>query len=169
MENRSLGLIETWGLVPAIEAADVGAKAANVILLGYQVVPVGRIVVTFVGDVAAVRAAVSAGATAASKLGQVLAVHVIPRPDAQIRFGPPPPPPAPEGKPEGEELGPPVPLEEPKPDTEPTEPLPIHEEAEGEEPAEPSSVPEEEMSEKTPKSSSRRRKAGQRGRQEPTT
>lgn len=100
MEKRSLGLIETWGFVPAIEAADVGAKAANVVLLGYEVVPVGRVVVTFMGDVAAVKAAVQSGAAAAEKVGQVLATHVIPRPDRQIRVEPPSEPLLPKKKPD---------------------------------------------------------------------
>lgn len=164
MEKLSLGLIETWGLVPAIEAADVGAKAANVILLGYQVVPVGRIVVTFVGDVAAVTAAVSAGAAAARKLGQVLAVHVIPRPDAQIRVSPP----TPEEKVEGEEPEPSKPAEEPELEEESTEPQPSLEEKEDEEQPEPPLAPEDEMTEKAPKSSSRSKKTGQRKRPEPT-
>lgn len=147
MEKRSLGLIETWGFVPAIEAADAGAKAANVILLGYQVVPVGRIVVTFVGDVAAVTAAVSSGTAAARQVGQVLAVHVIPRPDQQIRFAPPSPPPTPE----------PPPVEEPKPATEP-DLLSGPEEEEATEESESSELPEQEMAEKEPKSSRRRKK-----------
>ncbi len=89
MEKRSLGLIETWGFVPAIEAADAGTKAANVRLLGYEVVPVGRVMVAFEGDVAAVKAAVQSGSAAAERVGQVLAIHVIPRPDRQIRVAPP--------------------------------------------------------------------------------
>jgi hypothetical protein len=88
MEKRSLGFIETWGFVPAIEAADAGTKAANVRLLGYQVVPVGRVMVAFAGEVAAVQAAVKSGAAAAAKVGEVLAVHVIPRPDRQVRVEP---------------------------------------------------------------------------------
>jgi ethanolamine utilization protein EutM len=168
MESRSLGLIETWGLVPAIEAADVGAKAANVTLLGYQVVPVGRIVVTFVGDVAAVTAAVSAGAAAAQKLGQVLAVHVIPRPDAQIHVGPPTtPPPTPEEKAEGEEPEPSTPVEEPAFEEGPSEAMPSVGNKAVEEPPEPSPVPEEKMTKKASKSPSRPRKAAQRRRRSP--
>lgn len=121
MEKRSLGLIETWGFVPAVEAGDVGAKAADVVLLGYEVVPVGRVVVTFVGDVAAIKAAVQAGEAAAAKVGEVLATHVIPRPDRQIRVEPPseplftdkksdrqtpPEPEAPPSEKKAEELGP---------------------------------------------------------------
>lgn len=169
MEKLSLGLIETWGLVPAIEAADVGAKAANVVLLGYQVVPVGRIVVTFVGDVAAVTAAVSAGAAAARKVGQVLAVHVIPRPDAQIGVGPPTsPPPGTEEKAEEEEPEPSSLVEESVLQEESAEPQPSLEEKEEEEPAESSTAPEDETTEKAPKSPSRPRRGGQRKRPEPT-
>jgi len=157
MEKRSLGLIETWGFVPAIEAADVGAKAANVILLGYQVVPVGRIVVTFVGDVAAVTAAVSSGAAAARQLGQVLAVHVIPRPDQKIRFASPSPPSTPEGKRTGPEPGLPPPIEGPKPAMEP-ESVSAPEEKEVTAASEPSELPEDKVAEKGPKSSHRRKK-----------
>lgn len=88
MEKRSLGFVETWGFVPAVEAADAGTKAANVKMLGYQVVPVGRVMVAFAGEVAAVKAAVQSGAAAAARVGQVLAVHVIPRPDSQVRVEP---------------------------------------------------------------------------------
>lgn len=105
MEKESLGLIETWGYVPAIEGADAGCKAANVTLLGYEVTLVGLVTVKFIGDVAAVKAAVTAGAAAAGKVGKVISVHVIPRPDRQLRItpgGPPtpgkqpePPPPTP--------------------------------------------------------------------------
>ena len=127
MEKGSLGLIETWGYVPAIEAADAGSKAANVTLLGYEEVRAGLVTVKFVGDVAAVRAAVTAGAAAAGKVGKVVSVHVIPRPDRQLRItpgGPPtpgdeqpePPPPSPPGE-EGAEPAPEVsaPLEEEQP------------------------------------------------------
>ena len=87
MEKRSLGFIETWGFVPAIEAADAGTKAANVRLLGYEVVPVGRVMVAFAGEVAAVKAAVQSGAAAAARVGEVLAVHVIPRPHEGVVAG----------------------------------------------------------------------------------
>jgi microcompartment protein CcmL/EutN len=106
MEKRSLGLIETWGYVPAIEAADAGTKAADVVLLGYEEVRAGLITVKFVGDVAAIQAAVAAGAAAGQKVGKVVAVHVIPRPDRQLRISPvssPPPTPA-----EEEEAPPPA-------------------------------------------------------------
>jgi microcompartment protein CcmL/EutN len=85
MEKESLGLIETLGLVAAIEAADAGAKAANVKLRGYEQARAGLITVIFAGDVAAVRAAVSAGAAAAKRVGKVVSVHVIARPDRQLQ------------------------------------------------------------------------------------
>jgi microcompartment protein CcmL/EutN len=84
MEKESLGLIETLGLVSAIEAADAGSKAANVSFRGYERGRAGLITVVFVGDVAAVRAAVSAGAAAARQVGTVVSVHVIARPDSQL-------------------------------------------------------------------------------------
>ena len=89
MKKQSLGLIETWGYVPAIEAADAGTKAADVTLLGYERARAGLITVKFIGDVAAVKAAVTAGSAAAEKVGKVVAVHVIPRPDRQLRISPP--------------------------------------------------------------------------------
>jgi microcompartment protein CcmL/EutN len=94
MKKKSLGLIETWGFIPAIEAADAGTKAADVILIGYEITKVALVTVKFRGDVAAVKAAVSAGAAAARKVGKVVAVHVIPRPDPQVTIEPsgrPPP------------------------------------------------------------------------------
>jgi ethanolamine utilization protein EutM len=78
-------LIETLGFVAAIEAADAGAKAANVALRGYEQARAGLITVVFAGDVAAVRAAVSAGAAAAKRVGKVVSVHVIARPDHQLK------------------------------------------------------------------------------------
>lgn len=98
MEKRSLGLIETWGYAPAVEAADAGAKSANVTLVGYERTEAGLITVKFVGDVAAVKTAVSAGAAAAAKVGKVVAVHVIPRPDRQMEFAVTPGPLPPESR-----------------------------------------------------------------------
>lgn len=92
MKKRSLGLVETWGYTPAIEAADAGSKAANVTMLGYERVGAGLVTVKFIGDVAAVKAAVSAARTAAGKVGKVVSVHVIPRPDRQLHFIPSAPP-----------------------------------------------------------------------------
>ncbi len=88
METGSLGLIETWGIIPALEAADAGSKAANVRFLGYDTVRAGLITVRFVGDVSAVATAVSAGAAAAARVGQVISKHVIARPDQQLRPAP---------------------------------------------------------------------------------
>ena len=85
METGSLGMIETWGITPAIEAADAGSKAANVTCIGCQTVRAGLITVMFLGDVAAVRVAVDAGAAAAARVGKVVSKHVIPRPDRQVR------------------------------------------------------------------------------------
>lgn len=98
MEKRSLGLIETWGYAPAVEAADAGTKSANVTLMGYERTEGGLITVKFVGDVAAVKTAVSAGAAAAAKVGKVVAVHVIPRPDRQMEFAATPGPLPPESR-----------------------------------------------------------------------
>jgi microcompartment protein CcmL/EutN len=81
MTNReALGLIETKGLIAAIEAADAGVKAAQVRLQGYERVGAGLIMITFQGEVAAVKAAVDAGAAAARKVGELISFHVIPRP-----------------------------------------------------------------------------------------
>jgi ethanolamine utilization protein EutM len=76
----ALGLIETRGLVAAIEAADAMVKAANVTLVGKEQVGGGLVAVLVQGDVGAVKAATDAGAAAASKVGELLSVHVIPRP-----------------------------------------------------------------------------------------
>jgi microcompartment protein CcmL/EutN len=88
MQAPSLGLIETIGYVAAIEAADAGCKAANVQLLGYERGRAGLITVKFAGDVAAVRAAVTAGAAAAARVGKVLVAHVIARPHEQLDIFP---------------------------------------------------------------------------------
>ncbi len=86
----ALGLIETRGLVGAIEAADAMVKAANVTLVGKEQVGGGLVAVLVRGDVGAVKAATDAGAAAASKVGELLSVHVIPRPHhAQDRLSPP--------------------------------------------------------------------------------
>ena len=83
MPLEALGLIETKGFVATVEAADAMLKAANVRLLGRQKVGAGLSSVMVVGDVGAVKAAVDAGAAAARKVGEVISVHVIPRPDDQ--------------------------------------------------------------------------------------
>jgi microcompartment protein CcmL/EutN len=84
MEAPSLGLVEIFGYVATIEAADAGCKAANVSLLGYERGRAGLFTVKFAGDVAAVRAAVTAASAAAERIGKVVAVHVIARPDRQL-------------------------------------------------------------------------------------
>ena len=78
--GESLGMIETKGLVAAIEAADAMVKSANVTLIGYEKIGSGLVTVMVRGDVGAVKAATDAGAAAAQKLGELVSVHVIPRP-----------------------------------------------------------------------------------------
>lgn len=80
MVKEALGMIETRGLVPAIKALDVMLKAANVRLCGYQKTGSGYVTVMVRGDVGAVKAATDAGAAAASKIGELTSVYVIPRP-----------------------------------------------------------------------------------------
>jgi ethanolamine utilization protein EutM len=82
--KEALGLIETKGLVGSIEAADAMVKAANVTLLGKETIGGGYVTVMVRGDVGAVKAAVDAGAAAAKKIGELIAVHVIPRPHEEI-------------------------------------------------------------------------------------
>jgi ethanolamine utilization protein EutM len=83
--QKALGLIETIGLVTAIEAADAAVKAANVVLLGYENTKGGgKITIKFVGDVGAVQAAVSAGVAAALRIGKVYGYRVLPRPHDEI-------------------------------------------------------------------------------------
>jgi ethanolamine utilization protein EutM len=81
---EALGMIETKGLVSMIEAADAALKAANVQLNGWDKIGSGIVTVFLVGDVAAVKAAVDAGASAASKIGEVISVQVIPRPHEDL-------------------------------------------------------------------------------------
>ncbi|HWQ43974.1 MAG TPA: propanediol utilization microcompartment protein PduA [Desulfosporosinus sp.] len=80
MALDALGMIETKGLVPAIEAADAMTKSANVTLVGYEKIGSGLVTVMVRGDVGAVKAATDAGCAAAQKVGEVVSVHVIPRP-----------------------------------------------------------------------------------------
>jgi microcompartment protein CcmL/EutN len=82
--DQALGLVETRGLVGAIEAADAGSKAANVKLLGQERADAGLVTVMFSGEVAAVKAAVDAGAAAAERVGQLISAHVIPRPHREL-------------------------------------------------------------------------------------
>ena len=82
--TQALGMIETKGLVASIEAADAMVKAANVTLIGKVHVGGGLVTVMVRGDVGAVKAATEAGSATASKLGEVIAVHVIPRPHTDV-------------------------------------------------------------------------------------
>ncbi len=81
---EALGMIETRGLVAAIEAADAMVKAANVTLIGSEKIGSGLVSVMVRGDVGAVKAAVEAGGAAAARLGEVIATHVIPRPHNDV-------------------------------------------------------------------------------------
>ena len=82
MLEYALGLVETRGLIGAIEAADAMMKAADVELIGRERADAGLMTIKIKGDVAAVRAAVDAGAAAAQRVGELVSVHVIPRPDS---------------------------------------------------------------------------------------
>ena len=84
MANEAIGLIETKGLVCLIEAVDSMLKAANVQMIGWEKVGSGFVTAFVVGDVAAVKAAIDAGASAAGKIGEVLSVQVIPRPHEEL-------------------------------------------------------------------------------------
>ena len=84
MALEALGMVETRGLVAAIEAADAMVKAANVELIGTEKIGSGLVSVMVRGDVGAVKAATEAGQAAASRLGEIVAVHVIPRPLADV-------------------------------------------------------------------------------------
>ena len=85
-DARALGMIETKGLVGAIEAADAMVKAANVTLIGKVQVGGGLVTVMVRGDVGAVKAATDAGAAAAGRVGELLSVHVIPRPHGEVEM-----------------------------------------------------------------------------------
>ena len=84
MDTNSLGMIETKGLIGAIEAADAMVKSANVQLVGKEQVGGGLVTVMVRGDVGAVKAATDAGAAAAEKVGELVSVHVIPRPHNEV-------------------------------------------------------------------------------------
>lgn len=90
--QKALGLIETIGMVAAIEAADAMVKAANVVLVNREKVGAGLIAVSVMGDVGAVKAAVDAGAAAAQRVGSLASSHVIPRPHDDIASILPQPP-----------------------------------------------------------------------------
>jgi ethanolamine utilization protein EutM len=82
----ALGMVETKGLVGAVEAADAMVKAANVTLLGSEYVGGGYVTVMVRGDVGAVKAATDAGAAAAKRVGELVSVHVIPRPHSEVEM-----------------------------------------------------------------------------------
>ena len=82
--QQALGLVETKGLVASIEAADAMLKASRVRLVGKERALAGLITIVVVGDVAAVKASVDAGVAAAQRVGELVSVHVIPKPDDQI-------------------------------------------------------------------------------------
>lgn len=84
MGREALGLVETIGFVGAVEASDAMVKSANVKLVGYEKIGGGYITVMVRGDVGATKAATDAGAAAAKKVGEVVSVHVIPRPHEDI-------------------------------------------------------------------------------------
>uniref|UniRef100_B8J0I6 Microcompartments protein n=1 Tax=Desulfovibrio desulfuricans (strain ATCC 27774 / DSM 6949 / MB) TaxID=525146 RepID=B8J0I6_DESDA len=84
--SNALGMIETRGLVGAVEAADAMVKAANVTLIGRSQVGGGLVTVMVRGDVGAVKAAADAGAAAAKKVGELVSVHVIPRPHSEVEM-----------------------------------------------------------------------------------
>lgn len=84
MEKQALGMVETKGLVGAIEAADAMVKAANVKLIGKEKIGSGLVTVMVRGDVGAVKASVEAGAAAAKRVGELVSVHVIPRPHEDV-------------------------------------------------------------------------------------
>jgi ethanolamine utilization protein EutM len=84
MSYEALGMIETKGLVASIEAADAMVKAANVVLMGKEYIGAGYVTVMVRGDVGAVKAATDAGAAAARRVGELVAVHVIPRPHEHV-------------------------------------------------------------------------------------
>ena len=84
MTQEALGMVETRGLTASIEAADQMCKAANVALVGTEKIGSGLVTVMVRGDVGAVKSAVEAGSAAAEKLGEIIAVHVIPRPHSDV-------------------------------------------------------------------------------------
>ena len=127
---NALGMIETKGLVGSIEAADAMLKAANVVLASKTHVGGGLVTVMVRGDVGAVKAAVDAGAAAAERVGELVSVHVIPRPAADVEFILDPLTPAPDPEPEppaAEPVAEPeAPASEPAPEA-PSDPVPAEE------------------------------------------
>jgi len=96
MSMDALGMVETKGLVGSVEAADAMVKAANVILVGKEYIGSGYVTVLVRGDVGAVKAATDAGAAAARRVGELVSVHVIPRPHQEVERILPAPPVAPQ-------------------------------------------------------------------------
>ena len=84
MPFEALGMIETKGLIGAVEAADAMVKTANVVLVGKEYIGAGYVTVMVRGDVGAVQAATDAGAAAARRVGELVSVHVIPRPHTEL-------------------------------------------------------------------------------------
>ena len=84
MSNNAIGMIETRGYVAALAAADAMVKAANVTIVSREQVGAGLVAVTISGDVGAVKAATAAGSEAASQVGELVSVHVIPRPHSEL-------------------------------------------------------------------------------------
>ncbi len=84
MSLEALGMIETRGFIGAVEAADAMVKAANVVLIGQEYIGAGLVTVLVRGDVGAVKAATDAGAAAARRVGELISVHVIPRPHQEV-------------------------------------------------------------------------------------
>jgi len=84
MAADALGMVETKGLIGSIEAADAMVKGANVVLVGKEFIGAGYVTVLVRGDVGAVKAATDAGAAAARRVGELVSVHVIPRPHAEV-------------------------------------------------------------------------------------
>jgi microcompartment protein CcmL/EutN len=84
MASEALGMIETRGLIGSVEAADAMVKTANVVLVGKEYIGAGYVTVLVRGDVGAVKAATDAGAAAARRVGELVSVHVIPRPHTEV-------------------------------------------------------------------------------------
>ena len=84
MASDALGMVETRGLIGSVEAADAMVKAANVVLVGREFIGSAYVTVMVRGDVGAVKAATDAGAAAARRVGELVSVHVIPRPHAEV-------------------------------------------------------------------------------------
>ncbi|HZM92072.1 MAG TPA: BMC domain-containing protein [Vicinamibacterales bacterium] len=84
MASEALGMVETRGLIGSVEAADAMVKTANVVLVGKEYIGAGYVTVLVRGDVGAVKAATDAGAAAARRVGELVSVHVIPRPHSDV-------------------------------------------------------------------------------------